>query len=620
MRIVRLILIVLAFSGAPFHSASTKGALDQKSDVFIAKSEALSLHKKEYWKLLLHSNGSKSVITDNSFFLAKDGETNPKSELQQTIKGFFRADIALDNNHPICRYPARLKWLTQELQITQNILPKANCSEFKTYLKKTSPHDIHLVFASENVNNLVSMMGHIFLKISGEKDGVEVDHSLSYSANYSAQNGLAFIFGALFSGVSGFFVLEPYHNKLTQYNNEQKRSIWEYKLKFTPDQINNLALHIWEMKGINTKYHFVTHNCGSAILYLLYMADPNLQKLYSPLDAPLDIVKNLDRNNYIQSVDVWPADNYKFRMISNNFSETDRKIIKEFLNNGDNDIFNQYSSPQKKANAIYGARTVLNYKLVDKDINQKNYDLLRGKIDHISEDLTKNNLIYDVKDPLKKSDSSILTLGYQNQTDNKSVINFGFYPVYNNFNGNNSEYFNEYALQLLNLKGIYYVDQHKAKFDNVDIINIKSIVPNDSLVGGLSGSFKINIEREKFDFESNKMFPNTTFGIGIGKQILNNKILFYGMINGGYSYFRSNNILYSNPEIGAILKEGKYGKLDTKYTKYFSSNLYKYKEIISVNQTFFLKEDNDIMLSYQKNYGGIEKDFRTLSLEYQYHF
>ena len=92
------------------------------------------------------------------------------------------------------------------------------------------------------------------------------------------------------------------------------------------------------------------------------------------------------------------------------------------------------------------------------------------------------------------------------------------------------------------------------------------------------------------------------------------------MINGGYSYFRSNNILYSNPEIGAILKEGKYGKLDTKYTKYFSSNLYKYKEIISVNQTFFLKEDNDIMLSYQKNYGGIEKDFRTLSLEYQHHF
>ena len=75
-----------------------------------------------------------------------------------------------------------------------------------------------------------------------------------------------------------------------------------------------------------------------------------------------------------------------------------------------------------------------------------------------------------VKNPLKKSNSSRLTLGYKNQGYDKNLINFGFYPVYNSINGDNSQYFNEFDLQLMNLEGGYYTDLNRARLDNFDLV------------------------------------------------------------------------------------------------------------------------------------------------------
>lgn len=595
--------------------------LSTESKNLIKKSEEISLYKKAYWKILLHYNGSKSSIKDDVFFLAKDGYKNPQSELKKTIEEFFRTDL-VDDRHAICRYPARLKWLTQELQISQNILPKVNCTEFKTYLKNTSASQIDMVFASENVNNLMSMMGHIFFKVSGKKDGRDVAHSLSYFANF-ADRKISFIFDVIFSGTPGVYILEPYSKKIREYNDGQKRSLWEYKLNFKQEQIDALMFHIWEMKQVNASYNFINHNCGSALLYLLYVAEPKLQEIYSPIDAPLDIVKNLSEKNYITNITVLPSDNYKFKMLESNFLRLDKKIMKDFLNDGDEKIFDSYQSLQQKSNVLYGLETVLNYKLVNKNIEQEKYNSLYKKIRKISAELPENNLIYDIKNPLKKSNSSLFTLGYKNQgRDNQGaddIINLGFYPVYNNFNGNNSEYFNEFELQLANFEGNYYSNSNKFRFNNFDLIKIKNVIPYDSLIKGLSGGFKINFERERFDSQSNKMFPNLTFGAGVAENFSKN-IIIYSLLNFGYSYFQNNNVGYTNPEIGLILKEGKYGKMNAKYTKYFSSNDYKYREIVALDQTFFLLENHDVMFSAKYIKSDLQKGFNVLNVEYQYHF
>jgi hypothetical protein len=609
-----LIFVVIFFSRAinakePFFEPS----------YFVENSIKLSAHQRAHWKILLHYKGEKSVISDSSFFLAEDGHRNPESELKKTITEFFRKDIPLSNNHAICRFPARLKWIKKELNIPLNALPKVNCSDFDEYIKKTAANKISIVFASENVNNLMSMMGHIFLKINGERDGGEVAHALGYFANYSSINPISFLVGAVSYGAPGVYILEPYQKKIDEYNDRQKRSIWEYKLNLTQDQIDNVVSHIWEMRRIRTKYNFITHNCGSALLYLLYVADSNLQKIYNPLDAPLDIIKKLNQENYIKEINLSPSDSYEFRMIADNFSTSDRVAIEKFLEDGDIKYLKN-NSWQKESNIAYGGRVILDYKLVNKDISQVKYNSLVEEIHNFSKSLPRNNLIYNVKDPLKKSKSSRLSLGYKNQGYNKDLVNFGFYPVYNSINGNNSQYFNEIDLQLMNLEGGYYSEKNKVLFDNIDLIKIKNLVAYDSFVNGLSGSFKINFERERFDANSSKIFPNTTFGIGIGEGVLNNKILFYSMANFGYSYFQGNNVSYASPEIGMVLKEGNFGKLYTKYTKYISSNKYKYNEVLSLEQTFFLLDNHDVVMSYKNIDGEIEGRFNSFSLEYQFHF
>ncbi len=589
-----------------------------RADFWIKKSQKSALSQDVEWKSLLHYKQSSSIITDDFFFLEKDGKNNPQLELEKTISEFFRTDKS-DNTHAICRYPARLKWISQKLINIKNYLPNPNCSELRSYLQNTSAEEIHMVFASENVNSLISMMGHSFLKITGHVKHKKVTHALGYFANFDTNNPISSVFNALFSGTSGVYLLEPYNKKIIEYNDNEKRNIWEYKINFTPEQINTLMLHIWEMKQVNVKYNFVTHNCGSALLYLLYVVDPNLRDSYSYLDAPIDIIKNIDRKGYIGGIELSPADSYRFRMLSSQISQADRTKILSFLTNGDVKNFDHYSS-QNKANIFEATRIVTNYKLVNKDIGQEKYENLINSINQESEKLPSPNTPLKIKNPLQKSDSSRISLGYKNQGYNKDYLNFSFYPIYNSINDNNSEYFNEFELQIANIEGGYYTQNNRTRIDNIDLVKMKNIIPYDSLVDGISGSFRTNIERERFDSESNKMFPNISFGAGLGKNIFSEQILAYTMAGFGYSYFQHTNLSYAAPEIGVLFKQGNFGKINVRYTKYFSTNNYKYEDTTSLEQTFFLKENHDLVLSYKKLGSETEKSFRSLSIEYQYHF
>jgi hypothetical protein len=115
------------------------------------------------------------------------------------------------------------------------------------------------------------------------------------------------------------------------------------------------------------------------------------------------------------------------------------------------------------------------------------------------------------------------------------------------------------------------------------------------------------------------MFPNLNFGAGFAKEIVNEKAIIYSMASFGYSHFRSKDVGYSNPEIGVIIREGSVGKLNAKYVKYLTSNSYKYNSVMSFEQSFFLQEGN-LVFSYKIIDSDIEKSFKAISLEYQYHF
>jgi hypothetical protein len=588
-----------------------------------------SLHKKEYWKILLHYDGKKSAIKGDNFFYAKDGDVNLQNELNQTIINFLKSDN-LGEDHAICRFPARFKWIYEQLNVSRNIFPAPKCKNFNEFLSKTSADKVYISFASENVNNPISMMGHIFLKISGQVKKKEASHALGYFAANDNANILKFVFKAISVGTKGIYFLEPYEKKQSEYNDKEKRSVWNYELNFSQNQINNLMLHIWEMRNIILNYNFVKHNCGSALLYILYAADEALKakidKKFSVFDPPIDIVKIFENEGYIKKIELLQSENYKYRMIKGIFSASEEVLIKNLIKYNDFDLLKPLPD-QKKSNILFAAKTILNYNYIDGKIKKDKYDQyvdFFAKSKELNKNLPQPILIYDVKNPLKKSFSSTFSLGYNSGGFDKNFVNFGLYPVYNDLQSNNSQYFNEFRLQILNIEGRFYNQEQKARFNNIDLISVKSIIPYDYMIGGLSGNLKLNLERENFTSKSGKVFPNFTTGIGAGINILNQNIIFYSLLNFGYSYFKNNDIYYSYPELGFIIKETSKAKLNFSYKKYFANRDYKYDEIFSLEQIFYIHQDFDMIFAYQKIKSDFnddsQDDFRNISVNFKYHF
>ena len=118
-----------------FPAVAISGEDSQLNDL-LNKAEEKKLYNHRYWQVLLHykpaHTGFKSLIDDTRLFLSPDGKTDPKAELEATIKALFQSDAKLvpeepasevliggsnreNDAHPKCRFIARYEWLKQEL-------------------------------------------------------------------------------------------------------------------------------------------------------------------------------------------------------------------------------------------------------------------------------------------------------------------------------------------------------------------------------------------------------------------------------------------------------------------------------------------------------------------------
>ena len=146
---IKFFLLFLPFLyTSSFSSSTIDSALEKK------------LFDSHIWKALLHVRNEESKINNSSFLLSNDN-FSLKNELIKTIENF-------ENGNNICKYPARYLWLKNELP--NNNFKKSDCPRFEKYIQNTNPETIELVFASENIKNPSSMMGHVFFKLKSKKD------------------------------------------------------------------------------------------------------------------------------------------------------------------------------------------------------------------------------------------------------------------------------------------------------------------------------------------------------------------------------------------------------------------------------------------------------------------
>lgn len=267
------------------------------------------------WQILLHYrhslfNRPASLIDDPRFFLSPRGKTDPQAELDATLAGMLLpADPLQPEQHVLCRFPARSRWLGESLGITAEQLPSVSCSELEQALERIEPQRAVLIFPGNHNNSPASMFGHTLIAIEGRHSSRLLSFAVNYAARTDETNGFAYAVKGVFGFYPGYYSLLPYYVKVREYNDLERRDVWEYPLDLTPAEVERMTLHIWELRDIASDYYFFDENCSYNLLFLLEAARPevNLTGASRPWVIPLDTVRTVAAAGLISDVRYRPS-------------------------------------------------------------------------------------------------------------------------------------------------------------------------------------------------------------------------------------------------------------------------------------------------------------------------
>ncbi|OGR01936.1 MAG: hypothetical protein A2284_04220 [Deltaproteobacteria bacterium RIFOXYA12_FULL_61_11] len=267
------------------------------------------LHVGHWRKTAL--GGYESEQDSSSFFLSTRGRTDPRAELQATLRA-FHAPLAPDevaDYHPRCHYPARELVLRSLLRLDPDRLPQVSCRHYQRWREKLDVNRLELVFASYYFGNPSSMFGHTLLKLRrGPKQPDLTDQSVNFSANTGDAGTVWYFVGGIFGGFTGTFSLLPYFARVFEYNHLEQRDLWEYPLALTPLQLDLVLGHLWELgEGTWFDYFFFTENCSYHLLGLVETAVPGqgLTESFGLWTVPIDTIKVLQRRTDVVGKPHW---------------------------------------------------------------------------------------------------------------------------------------------------------------------------------------------------------------------------------------------------------------------------------------------------------------------------
>lgn len=276
-------------------------------------------HSKE-WLRLLHYRAPllrsmRSDVVNPDFFLDPEGKRDPRRELEATVR------TALEGKSAICGFPARVAFLKRELgpEFVKN-LPTVPCPDFEEWRKGIAAKAVSLVYSSAYPNNPASMFGHTFLRLDrragGEESLTRQMDLFSYGVNFSAsvpdqENPVKYALWGLLGGYEGRYDLAPYYRKVNEYAYSESRDLWEYRLKMSEEETEQLVRHLWELySGGFFTYYFLDENCSFQILTALEAVKPDwdLSRGFIVSAIPIETVKRLSENpGMVESVRLRPS-------------------------------------------------------------------------------------------------------------------------------------------------------------------------------------------------------------------------------------------------------------------------------------------------------------------------
>ena len=568
---VKYLILTLLFSTLCYSSENINSFIEQTK-----------LYENPYWSKLLHYRNGESEIDSDNFFISKDGKSDLKKELFETINSLKNGQ-----NNVLCRFPLRVEWLKKNISNLEKEIVFYSCLKLDEYLNAVDAKYITMVFPTAHINSPASMYGHTFLRVSSNKDTPLISNAINFAAKTDDTNGLIFAYKGLFGEYEGRYSILPYYEKIKEYNNLEQRDIWEYDLDLTQEEINRLVLHAYELKDSYSDYFFFKENCSYNILWLLEVArnDLDLVSKFTFKTVPLDSIKILEPYNLIKDTKFRYSNMRKMKNILEEKIEN-KDYIKAFVN--ENEPLNETLSVEDKISYLDFKILYLQHQRGNNEYDKDEY--LKKYLQLLKERSSYNkSSIYNIKtpfNPLDSHDSSKISFFY----DSSDSFELGLKPVYTDIYDISEGYLEGAYIDFFDLNLKKNKDEN-IKLDRFTLLKIKSLAQQDMIFKPLSWGIDLGYEHFKDQKDYLKIKPETGCTFGDEKNFI------YTMI-GSNIYYKDSEQLYSfGSSIGFITNQFNNIKLGLKYSHD------KYNKSIENNQfeiftTYKLEQNIALNIKY----------------------
>ncbi len=563
--------------------------------------ETLALQKKLYdnptWSALLHVVDSKTLIDDKNFILSID-DFSLKNELISTVRYLYK------NNESSCRFPARRNFILSALGLPTDYIAEPNCADYISFKKKAPAKTISLIYASENLTQPSSMMGHVMLKMSGENsDGLSVDHGVSYFTQLNSFNVPMIIWDSLVTGKKGYFQVSPFQEKLDFYLNEEQRNVWEYKINVTDEQAVRFQDHLWELKSTELKYFFNSYNCATVTLLLLRVASAEKIMIQDSWLSPLDVVKAIHYSGVVANTQVNPSSKWRVRMLASALDNKKVRNVAQFVDNKGNALeLNGYSATESYLSTEL-ASAYNNYNAEMRRYDKDKWQGINGKIKLIRDQQSGSYELdlSNFKSPVKTPKDAQISLGYRHYLGD-NWANIKYMPASHGIEDDNRQFFSENELKLMSMSILAKEDTGELKLESLTLYSARSDIPWDPLTGGVSGQFKLGLEQHWNDQLDPNLSAYVYGGVGYSYAVSRDVSLF-SMISTGLGGASDGAYIYAEPEVGLYLYEVFNMKTIVTYKKIYNQQKAKYAQsMLSFKQTILGLNDWSVYGEYEKRW------------------
>lgn len=591
-KIAHILFFFLLFFSAFFKPLLASNTLQEALDKKLYESIA--------WQNLLHIKSNHASYINDSNFLLSSQDFSPKNELEKTVELFSK------NPKNICQFPARFLWLSKHLDFDKNKYNLKQCEDFQNYLEQMPTQTISLVFVSQEVSSLSSMMGHAFFKLQSQNPN-QITKAITFYPDIQTNNIPSLAFNSTLFELKGNFIIQDYKKQEKEYLQKENRNIWEYELELTSYQKELLIYHFWEVSHTALPYNFIHYNCGTLMNIFLNIALDSVDTHFNPWITPKDVAIRVYRQNLITKTSLTPFKQWELYNNQLKVSKTSEQSIVNAINRQDINELKQLIN-NKENNVLFALSYAeyLYYKTNQK--TQQEYQELK---ESILKQQTNNVSDFSYKNPIESPYDTQISFSKRSKD---SALYLDILPTTNTLFDNNKEYFGESHLKIANLR--LAIDD-TLKLDELTLFSMKTLIPYDKYSKPLSKELEISYTKN-YDKELKAHHTYNHF-IAIGHTLqLSEALLTYYLLGVGIGYGKSELYGYANQELGVMLYENKYSKTNLRFeTAYNYFNNDTFNHTLTLNQSLYLTKSiqADIAFTEKSNQFTHDNHF-LISLKY----